>query len=294
LNTPFEVQRGKHVGLPWIPLHTNLPTHPKSIALGLALKDKRAWTYMVQAWVWAADHAQDGRLSARNGASLIEYAAGWEGEQGAFVAAAIEAGFIDRTEDGSYVFHDWDEMNAGHVAKKERDAARQRERRARLSLVFGGRSADAGVTSADASVTEGGRAATVAGEIDTDTDTEDDDVISDDAPHPDSEGLRAVWNAEKAPEMPEWRPSKSRKRRQVVNARLKERPDLSEWRAIVQRLARSDFARGLVPARDGRRWLATPTFLLRPESGDRVLEGLYDNRSARPEVSDEPQLKRLY
>lgn len=95
--------------------------------------------------------------------------------------------------------------------------------------------------------------------------------------------------------MPEWRPSKSQKRQAATNARLRERPDISDWRAIIQRLAKSDFARGLVPGKDGKSWVASPTFLLRPDSADKVLDGVYDNRGpSRAEVSREPALKRLY
>lgn len=145
------------MGLPWIPVHTNLPGHPKAIALGLALKNKRAWTHLVQLWLWAGEHCPTGRVSARSAEALVEHAAGWEGEAGAFFAAASEVGWLDRDADGAVTLHDWDEHNAAHVEKRERDAARQRARR-------GGHGATKRGHKRDTSVTEGGRAATVAGE----------------------------------------------------------------------------------------------------------------------------------
>jgi hypothetical protein len=267
-------------GLPWIPVHTNLPNHPKSIALGAAIGDRRAWTYVLQAWLWAAEHAPDGRLSGRNGAVLIEHAAGWTGEPGAFAAAAVDAGFVDKGPDGSFVFHDWDLMNGAHVAKRARDAARQRERRLRLVSTNGEDVADASDgRPRDVRVTALGR--------ERDESREEEDHVGQENPEPAgrrAEDLRALWNAEKAPEMPEWRKS-SDKRAKAARARLKERPDMGEWREVVQRLAKSDFARGLVPGRDGRKWLAGPEFLLRPDSADKVLEGTYDNRGGQVRAS---------
>lgn len=91
-------------------------------------------------------------------------------------------------------------------------------------------------------------------------------------PHP----LQAIWNQNKAPEQPEWKET-SRTRRKHADARWRERPS-GEWVAIVERLARSRFARGLVVSSDGRTWVADADFLLKPDTAAKVLEGKYDDR----------------
>lgn len=114
-------------GLPWIELHASLPRHPKSVQLGLVLGDERAWTYMAQLWLWCAESCPTGRIAKTLNKQVLECAAGWRGEPGKFVGAAIEVGFVDETEDG-LVMHGWTERAAAHLAKLERDADRQRKR----------------------------------------------------------------------------------------------------------------------------------------------------------------------
>ncbi len=100
------------------------------------------------------------------------------------------------------------------------------------------------------------------------------------AARPAPEDLQAVWNANKAPEMPAWEEMPA-KRREKAKARLKER-SLEEWRTVVTRLAMSSFARGMKPGRDGRTWRADPDFLLQPEAATKILEGKYDDDPKSP------------
>jgi len=122
-------------GLPWIELHRDLPDHPKSILLGVKLRDERAWTYMVQLWLWCAAHAPFGRFDGPASSVVIERAAGWRGEPGALLAAAVECGFID-DEGGTMVIHGWDERAAAHLAKAEKDRERQRRWREQAKANF--------------------------------------------------------------------------------------------------------------------------------------------------------------
>lgn len=122
------------MGLPWIELHTNLPRHRKSIRLGIELKDKRAWAYMAQLWLWCAENNPDGVFEGHDCAVIAE-AAGWEGDPAVFIDAAAKAGFLSACPNG-WVCHGWSERAAAHVAKLERDAARQRERYAKISKRF--------------------------------------------------------------------------------------------------------------------------------------------------------------
>jgi hypothetical protein len=122
------------MGLPWIELHTTLPTHPKSLRLARLLGKRMAWAHMAQLWLWCADHCQDGRFAAED-VDVLESAAGWEGERGAFAMAAVKAGFLE-DDGGDFVARSWVERAAAHLAKRERDSARQRERYARTSQRF--------------------------------------------------------------------------------------------------------------------------------------------------------------
>lgn len=99
---------------------------------------------------------------------------------------------------------------------------------------------------------------------------------------PAPEDFQAVWNQNRAPEMPEWREMTDDRRAQA-KARLGERP-LEDWIAIVERLAKSGFARGLIPGRDGKRWRADPEFILRPSSATKILEGKYDDRPGERQI----------
>lgn len=92
--------------------------------------------------------------------------------------------------------------------------------------------------------------------------------------------LRATWNLNKHPDMPEWRET-GPDRRRTAKARLKERP-LHEWLDVVQRIAASGFCRGL----NDRGWRADPEWLLRPGTATKVLEGRYDDRAAVPKSRD--------
>lgn len=66
-------------------------------------------------------------------------------------------------------------------------------------------------------------------------------------------------------------------RKVQAEKRLRERPGLDGpegWRAVIQRLCASSFCRGLT---GDRPWIANPTFLLRPSTATRALEGEFDD-----------------
>lgn len=65
---------------------------------------------LLQLWAYAAKLRTDGELSGMD-AEDIEIAACWDGEDGVFVAALVEVGFLDQNGD-SYTLHDWVENNS--------------------------------------------------------------------------------------------------------------------------------------------------------------------------------------
>jgi hypothetical protein len=117
-------------GLPWIKVHTDLPTHPKAIRLRIELQDEWAWAHVVRLWMWAAQHSGDGRFEGVGSGVVIEDSAGWKGKPGDFVAACVRCGFLDETSSG-YAIHDWEEHAGAHVAKRQREAERKRKSRDR-------------------------------------------------------------------------------------------------------------------------------------------------------------------
>jgi hypothetical protein len=123
------------MGLPWIELDNTLPRHRKSIRLSLLLGDRRAWTYLPELWLYCSEQNVSGMFTGEDAADLIEHAAGWTGDRGAFVAAATKAGFLDVIE-GGWEAHGWKERAAAHLAKQERDKERAKKNRERIAAKF--------------------------------------------------------------------------------------------------------------------------------------------------------------
>jgi hypothetical protein len=87
---------------------TGLPTHPKTKKLIRRHGDGAAWR-LICLFLWVASNRSDGDLTGMTNED-IELAADWQGDEGEFVAALVEVGFLDG-EDGAYVIHDWAEHN---------------------------------------------------------------------------------------------------------------------------------------------------------------------------------------
>lgn len=106
-------------GLPWIRLDTDVKDHPKSDRLADALDEPRAWTYMVELWLWVANSQPDGDLSAMPDSGIARRA-GYAGDPRRFVKALLSSGFLreDRVLSG------WQERQSAIVAKFVRDRAK--------------------------------------------------------------------------------------------------------------------------------------------------------------------------
>ncbi len=101
-------------------ISVGLPAHPKTKKLVRRLGEGGAWR-LVCLFLWVAQSRPDGDLSGMTGED-IELAADWQGEEGAFIKALIEVGFVDG-EEGAYSIHDWQEHNpwaAGADARSEK------------------------------------------------------------------------------------------------------------------------------------------------------------------------------
>lgn len=100
-----------------------LPSHPKTKKLIRRVGEPGAWR-LVCLFLWAAQTRPDGDLSGMTGED-IELAADWQGEEGAFIGALVEVGFIDG-EEGCYEIHDWEQHNPWAAgASRRSEVARQ-------------------------------------------------------------------------------------------------------------------------------------------------------------------------
>jgi len=79
-------------------------------------------------WLWALDNVPDGELDGIS-PRMIARAAQWEGEPEDFMNALIEAGFIDKTDDG-LIIHDWYDYAGKLVERRIAERERSRQRRA--------------------------------------------------------------------------------------------------------------------------------------------------------------------
>lgn len=104
--------------LPWIKVYGDLPTHRKSVTLAALLNEPRAWTHVVELWLWVSRHAPEGDLGKMPDAA-VAHVAGWRGDAGAFVNALRTAGFLDETR-----IHGWYEHNGAHFRKQAADKVR--------------------------------------------------------------------------------------------------------------------------------------------------------------------------
>lgn len=110
--------------LPWIKVYGDLPTHRKSVTLAALLGEPRAWTHVVELWLWVSRHAPEGDLGKMPDAAVAAVA-GWRGDASAFVNALRVAGFLDDTN-----VHGWHEHNGAHFRKQAADKVRNEQKKA--------------------------------------------------------------------------------------------------------------------------------------------------------------------
>lgn len=112
----------------WIEVHQSLPHHPKTkrLARALSLPIYGAVGLMVNVWAWALDYAQDGNLSRFDDEELAD-GAQWDGEPSELRAAMLKVGFLDSTG----VLHDWWDYAGKLVEKRQANAKRMRDARAK-------------------------------------------------------------------------------------------------------------------------------------------------------------------
>lgn len=250
----------------WITVDVDLPDHPKVAALEEALGEQRVEAYLLRIWAWAARVVTTGRLRGVSAVGSVERAARWSGAPGVLVNALVETGWVDRDGDVLEI-HGWEEHAGKFLKKAEAERQRWHERKERR---LHGDSAEAPreLHAEKEKEKEKEIKTTAAGGAASEV------VATPVAPKgPTPEDLQSLWNANTSAPIARWT-ALSPRRRAAAQARLSERPSLDEWTRVIQRIAASDFCCGA----GDRAWVATPDFLLRPDTAIKALEGAYDNR----------------
>ena len=111
----------------WLPVHTDLPRNIKlkRFSQMLNIKQAHAVGHLVMLWLWTLEVAPKGNLSAFTDAEIAE-GGGWtQRDKGKFVAALIEAGFLEY----DYRIHDWQEYAGDLLYRREKDRLRKQAQR---------------------------------------------------------------------------------------------------------------------------------------------------------------------
>lgn len=113
----------------WIESHQELWRHPKLKKLSriLEISKQEAVGYLHVLWWWALDYAQSGQVIPPHEMVDIADAVEWTGNAEVLVNALIEAGFLEKNEDGICI-HDWYDYAGKLVERREKDRERKRRK----------------------------------------------------------------------------------------------------------------------------------------------------------------------
>lgn len=117
----------------WIESHQSLLTHRKTgrLARALGIPKVHAVGHLHAFWWWCLDNAPNGELVDSIPAEIAD-AACWEGDPELFMQAMALAGFIDVHGDADLiVVHDWMDYAGRLVQKRDANAKRMKEARAK-------------------------------------------------------------------------------------------------------------------------------------------------------------------
>ena len=107
----------------WLEIHQSLPTHRKTLALAdaLGIEPVHAVGHLTCLWLWTLDNAPEGALMDVSSRTIAR-AAQWRKDADAFVAALVDAGFLD----ADHYVHDWEDYAGRIVERRRKDAERKR------------------------------------------------------------------------------------------------------------------------------------------------------------------------
>lgn len=275
----------------WIESNQEVGRHPKTKKLARLLGVSRptAVGHLHYLWWWALDFAQDGMLSRYDSHDIAE-AMEWEGESDVLLAALIESGYLDETENGLMI-HDWGDYAGKLMERREKDRARKQaaKEKTRNSKDFrrisSGMDAESAGSREESFVTVPNSTVpnlTVPNST-VQTQPEDEEPA---APAADPVPYKAIGDLfhEICVSYPKLR-NISDSRRKAIAARWKEYgQDMEIFRELFTKAEASPFLKG----KNKRNWAADFNWLMNSENMAKVLEGNYDAQDPAPRPPHEP------
>ena len=118
----------------WLQSHQTLARHPKTLRAAklLDVSTPTLIGHLHCLWWWCLDYAQEGNLNGLEPEEIAQ-AAVWDGDPQAFVSALLEAGgigragFLEHSENGHLIVHDWDDYAGLLIDRRRRNAAYKRD-----------------------------------------------------------------------------------------------------------------------------------------------------------------------
>lgn len=115
----------------WLEIHQNLTRHPKTRRLAIILGMERPHVvgHLIALWGWALEYAEEGDLSKFHPFEIAD-AGDWPtSDAERFIAALVEAKWIDKDLAGGLTIHDWEQYSGKYA--KEKKQARERVKKHR-------------------------------------------------------------------------------------------------------------------------------------------------------------------
>lgn len=261
--------------------------HPKTVKL-MRRVGAEGVLCLLRLWGYAAQYRPAGSLVGMSDED-IEIAAGWKGDLGAWVQAAVEVRYFDRDENGEILLHDWAEHNPYAFHAKERAEKAKKGAEARWGKPSDAKEDaetdakkcskhDLALPQASSSNTPS-PAPSPSPNISTPVGVEG---RSKAAPPPcPHEDIIAAYHEilPTCPQVRDWHDT----RQGLLRARWREDPkrqNLGWWRKYFAYVAQSDFLTGRAEPRKGSPpFVADLEWLIRPSNFAKVREGKYDNAS---------------
>ena len=262
----------------WIESNQEVGRHPKTNKLARLLGVSRPTVvgHLHYLWWWALDFAQDGILSKYDGDDVAE-AMEWEGDSGVLLAAMVESGYLDETENGLMI-HDWGDYAGKLMERREKDRARKKKAAEKLRAAYEIRGSSSGTDAESAETLTESLVTVPNSTVPNSTVPIDPEGEEPAAPAAEATPYKAIVDLyhEICISYPKLRQI-SESRKKAIAARWKEyKHNLETFRELFTRAEASPFLKG----KNKRNWTADFNWLMNSENMAKVLEGNYTGERA--------------